>query len=376
MSEDGRILAQMDFDIAIIGGGIAGLSCAAFAGSGATVAVLEMEPTFGYHATGRSAALYTECYGSQVIRRLAKASKPFLADRDEPMISHRGVLFTAQPNDGRALDALFDEFRPLVANLERLTSSETEELCPLFPSGSVAGGVYEPDACDIDVDALQTTFMRMARSVGTTLINNAPVTRITRTPSGWNLTAGENEITATVVVDAAGAWGDTVATRAGIAPMGLKPLARSVFTFDPGRDPREWPMVVDAHEQWYIKPEGLNMIGSAASEIPTEPSDVRPEEIDVALGIDRINQASNLEIRSVKNTWAGIRTFTPDRVPAVGWARDPQFFWLVGQGGYGIKTSPALGEFAASLLLGHELPAAVVRAGVDPRDLDPSRFVQ
>jgi D-arginine dehydrogenase len=135
-------------------------------------------------------------------------------------------------------------------------------------------------------------------------------------------------------------------------------------------------MVVDAHEQWYMKPEGPNMIGSAASEIPTEPSDVRAEEIDIALGIERINDASRLEIRSVKNTWAGLRTFTPDRAPAVGWGSDPHFFWLVGQGGYGIKTSPAIGEYATSLLLGRELPASVVAAGVDPMDLDPSRFVQ
>jgi D-arginine dehydrogenase len=291
-------------------------------------------------------------------------------------MSRRGVLFTTRADDAPALDAVFQEFQPLVPNLERLSSNETESLCPLFRSESVAGGVYEPDACDIDVDALQTTFIRMARSAGGTLINDAPVTSITRTPSGWKLTAGENQIAATIIVDAAGAWGDSVAAHAGIAPLGLKPLARSVFTFDPGRDPRNWPMVVDAHEQWYMKPEGPNMIGSAASEIPTEPSDVRAEEIDNALGIERINDASRLEIRSVKNTWAGLRTFTPDRAPAVGWGSDPHFFWLVGQGGYGIKTSPAIGEYAASLLLGRELPASVVAAGVDPMDLDPSRFVQ
>jgi D-arginine dehydrogenase len=374
--KDERILIEMDVDIAIIGGGIAGLSCAAFIGQGATVAVLDMEPTFGYHATGRSAALYTECYGSAVIRRLAKASKPFLTGGEEPMMSRRGVLFTAPPDDAHALDAVFQEFLPLVPNLERLSSAETESVCPLFPSELVAGGVYEPGACDIDVDALQTTFIRMARSAGSNLINDALVTRIDRSPSGWNLTAGHTELSATVIVDAAGAWGDRVAMSAGIAPLGLKPLARSVFTFDPGTDPRTWPMVVDAHEHWYIKPEGPNMIGSAASEIPTQPSDVRAEEIDVALGIQRINDASSLEIRSVKNTWAGLRTFTPDRAPAVGWAEDPQFLWLVGQGGYGIKTSPALGGFAASLLLGQELPASVVAAGVDPDDLDPARFVQ
>lgn len=368
----------MDVDIAIIGGGIAGLSCAAFIGDEASVVVLEMEPTLGYHATGRSAALYTECYGADVIRRLAIASKPFLTDGDTPLLSDRGVMFTSPVGSEPILRNLFDRFTPLVPDLEMLTPAEVESTCPIFPADKVSGGVFERGAHDIDVDALQTRFAKIARAGGVTTMASTPVTGIERTPHAWRIsTATGIEITASTIVDAAGAWGDEIASMAGVAPLGLTPLARSVFTFDPSADPRSWPMVIDAEEDWYVKPEGPNMLGSAASEIPSPAADIRAEELDVALGIERVNEASNLSIRSVKNTWAGLRTFTPDRVPAVGWANeDPSFFWLVGQGGYGIKTSPALGDLAASLILGRPVPDVVSSAGVDVNDLAPARFFE
>lgn len=366
----------MDVDIAIIGGGIAGLSCAAFMDPAARVVVLETESTFGYHATGRSAALYTECYGSHPIRRLAKASRSFLADRETPLMTKRGVLFTAGPEEDKLLDDIQSDFAELVPDLQRLTPGETEAACPLFPPQKIAGGVFEPGACDIDVDALQTTFIAMARGNGTGLFTNARVSSVTRTERGWDIVAGDHPISASAIVNAAGAWGDKLAHMSGVDPLGLLPLARSLFTFDPGQDPREWPMVVDAAERWYIKPEGQFMIGSAASEIPQEPSDARAQELDVALGIERINTASDLRIRSVRNTWAGLRTFTSDRIPAIGWAHDdPKFFWLVGQGGYGIKTSPAAGQLAAALLSGSAVPSTITEFGISATEFAPRRFM-
>jgi D-arginine dehydrogenase len=365
----------MEVDVAIIGGGIAGLSCAAYVGSELSAVVLEAERTLGYHATGRSAALYTECYGSAVIRRLAQASHPFLSEPEHCVLSHRGVLFVTPPDDTTGLSDLVDEFSALVADLEVLSAEGVEELCPVVPSHKVRGGVYEPRAADIDVDGLQTRFVGMARRSGVEIFLDSTVVAIRRSAHRWHIRTTASEYSATTVVNAAGAWGDRVAAMAGIAPINLEPLARSVFTFDPGQDPREWPMVVDAHEQWYIKPEGVHMIGSAASEIPTEPGDVRAEEIDVALGIEKITAASTLTIRSVKNTWAGLRTFAPDRLPVVGRAvDDPQFVWLVGQGGYGIKTSPALGELSASIVRNDPVPERIRIGGIDPEDLGPARF--
>jgi D-arginine dehydrogenase len=365
----------MHTDVAIIGGGIAGLSCAAAIGPDATVVVLEAESTIGYHATGRSAALYTECYGSPVIRRLARASKEYLTVIHPELSSPRGLIFVAPKGDSEALDDLEGDFGSLVTGLRRLGPSEVEQACNLFPVSLVEGGVFEPDARDIDVDALLTSFARNARSKGSTILTRATITSLTRHGARWRIVAGAHELTADVVVNAAGAWGDRVAALAGVISLGLQPFARSVFTFDPGTNPQEWPMTIDARERWYMKPEGPLLLASGASEIPAEPHDVQPEEIDIALGIEKINAASSLSVRSVKNTWAGLRTFTPDRSPAVGFDNAvSSFFWLVGQGGYGIKTSPALGRLSAAAILGREVPQDIAELGVDAQDLDPVRF--
>jgi D-arginine dehydrogenase len=366
---------MMRVDIAIIGGGIAGLSCAAALGTEASVAILEAESTLGYHATGRSAALYTECYGSEVIRRLAKASKGYYTQSHPELGAVRGLIFPAPVGDTDVLEWLASEYTPLVPSFVRITPREVEEACPLLPANMTAGGMYEPGALDLDVDGLQTSFVRTSRNNGVTILQDAPVTSIVRNAGAWVLTSGDTRVECETVVNAAGAWGDVVAGLAGVTPLGLSALARSVFTFDPGRNPSRWPMVVDARERWYIKPEGPHMLGSAASELSGEPRDARPDELDIATGIDRINRATTLDIRSVKNTWAGLRTFTEDRVPAVGRdGNDPGFFWLVGQGGYGIKTSPALGSLAAGLLLRDEVPPELSEFGVKREDLDPRRL--
>ena len=365
----------MRVDIAIIGGGIAGLSCAAAIGSDASVAILEAESTLGYHATGRSAALYTECYGSEVIRRLAQASKSYYTQEHPELSVIRGLIFPAASGDEEALERLDDEYTPLVPSFTRISPRELEKACPLLPSHMTAGGMFEPGALDLDVDALQTSFVRACRDNGTVTVQRANVTAITRKTSSWLLETSDATVECTTLVNAAGAWGDAVAALAGVVPLGLSALARSVFTFDAQQDPSAWPMIVDARERWYMKPEGPHMLGSAASELPGEPRDARPDELDVALGIQRINEATTLNIRSVKNTWAGLRTFTPDRVPAVGRDdADPGFFWLVGQGGYGIKTSPAMGSLAAGLLLDDQIPADVSSFRVTRRDLDPQRL--
>jgi len=365
----------MKVDIAIIGGGIAGLSAGAWLAPRCDVVVLEAESTLGYHATGRSAAAYTECYGAETIRRLAKASHSYLTSTDD-LTTPLPVMFVAGDKDPGSIDDLLDTFLPLVPSLERLSPSEVVDRCSAFDPSTIAGGVLEPGALNIDVHALQTGYEHTIRASGNTILTSAPVVRITRMTNGrWSIEAGDLHIDAQVIVNAAGAWVDQIAALAGVDPIGFTPLLRSVFTFNSGLESATWPLVVDAREQWYFKPEGPNVLGSGASELLSDPVDARPPEIDVALGIEKINSATTLSIRSVQNTWAGLRTFSPDRVPVVGFdSATPGFFWLAGQGGYGIKTSPALGELAASLILTDTVPDAISAFGISREALAPERF--
>ena len=365
----------MDVDIIVIGGGIAGLSAAAFLAERADVVLLEAETTLGYHATGRSAAMYTECYGNASIRRLAMASKTYLVDRDEPLGIERPVLFVAPDDEPDAIGATFDEFRPGVPSLRIVSAQESHEICDALDTSRISGGVLEPHAMELDVHGIEMSYRQTALAGGASIRTDRRVETISTVDRRWRVTAGDTTWEAPVVVNAAGAWGDEIASSAGVAPLGLTPLRRSAFIFDPHRPARDWPLVVDTSEQWYFKPEGPNVLGSAANEIPSDPVDARPDELDIALGIDRINAATDFGIRSIASSWAGLRTFTPDRTPAVGF--DPAhegFFWLVGQGGYGIKTSPALAAITAGLVLDGQLPDEVARHGVTPRDLDPARF--
>ena len=363
----------MRADVVIIGGGIAGLSAAAYLADRADVVLFEAEPTLGYHATGRSAAMYTECYGSPTIRDLARASKAYLVDRG--LGDDKPVLFVAPRDDPDAIAATFGEFRPFVPTLRTVSADEAKDVCDALEVDAIAGGVLEPHAMELDVHGIESSYRTTARAAGAAILTDHRVRSLTSTDHGWVVESADTETHARVVIDAAGAWGDHVATMAGVAPLGLSPLKRSAFVWDPHRHAAEWPLVVDTGERWYFRPEGPNLLGSAASEIPSEPVDARHDEIDVALGIERINEVTDLDIRSITTAWAGLRTFTPDRTPAVGF--DPShegFFWLVGQGGYGIKTSPALAALTAGLVLDNAVPATVADHGITQRDLDPARF--
>ena len=365
----------MDVDVVVVGGGIAGVSCAASLAPRISVAVLEMETTLGYHSTGRSAALYTECYGADPIRRMSLASKSYFVDREEPFGTRRGVLFLALRGDHSSVTEFYGTFSSMVPALEVLSRDEVADLVTVISTEKTSGGVLEPEALDLDVHAILTSYASTVKAHGGVILTASRAITVERPGDRWRVTAGEHTITASTLVNAAGAWGDELASIAGVDPIGLTPLKRSAFTFDPGVPVDDWPVVVEMGETWYMKPEGPFLLGSAASEIPQEPSDARHDEIDIALGIERIMEATTMIIRSVKNQWAGLRTFTPDRVPAVG--RDPHtpgFFWLVGQGGYGVHTSPAMGSMAAGLILDNHVPAGVAEFGVTSEMFDPSRF--
>ena len=364
----------MECDVLIIGGGIAGLSAGAWLTEDADVVLVEAEEFLGYHTTGRSAALYTECYGDGPIRRLTLASRDYLTSHDG-LTSPRPVLFVGDSNDSDRLEALYREFSDLAPSITLVSPERVCELCPAIRMENTAGGVYEPDAMEIDVDALQTMYAKRMRSNGGRILTGSLVRSIVREGSRWTVIAGDIEVNARIIVNASGAWGDAVAEMAGVTPLGLRPFLRSVFTTAVAMPTDDWPFVIGANEDWYFKPEGPNLLGSAASEILSVPTDAKAPEIDIALGIERINDRSNLAIRSVTSTWAGLRTFTQDRNPAVGF--DPAhrgFFWLVGQGGYGIMTSPAVGELSASLILSSTLSERTESFGITIGSLAPERF--
>jgi D-arginine dehydrogenase len=364
----------MIYDVAIIGGGIAGISAAANLAPLGSVVLLEAEPILGYHATGRSAALYTECYGPGVIPRLTMASRRFFTEGAKVFGTPRGVMFVGTHAQAGVTANLHTTYSGMVPDLERISKAEIRDICPAIDTSVITHGLLEPRAMDLDVSSIEQAFRRKAIDHGTNIIVDARVTDLRRSAQ-WQIRSRAGDISARVIVNAAGAWADEVALLAGITPLGLRPLKRSAFLTNPPFDPRPWPMIVDVEEQWYFKPEGQNLLGSAASELLSPPMDARADEEDVARGIERINAVTSLGIRTVTTAWAGLRTFTTDRTPAVGFEPDdPTFFWLVGQGGYGIKTSPAMGQLTAGLISHGMVPDGLRQFGITAGDLDPARF--
>lgn len=329
----------------MVGGGIAGAAVAWWLREEAAVVLLEAEPHAGTHATGRSAAVLTTTTGSAAVREATVASRPFFTDPPDgftevPLAAPRRVLRVGITEDW--------------AGTEQIDAAEARRLLPPLRPAWAEAAVLEEGGLDLDVDALLQGFLRGLHRAGGSVRTGARVTAIERSGS-WRLRTTAGDVVADVVVDAAGAWADEVARMAGIVPRRLQPLRRTAFLFRPphGHDIRDWPLVMDGAEQWYVKPDAGLLLGSPADETPTEPCDARPEELDVALGIDRITRALDLEVRAVYRAWAGLRTFAPDREPVVGCDPDESsFVWCAGMGGYGIKTAPALGRLAATAALG------------------------
>jgi D-arginine dehydrogenase len=347
-------------DVAVVGAGIAGAAVAwELAAAGAEVVVLDAASQPGTHSTGRSAAVLTETTGPPVVRALARASRAFLASppdafSDVPLVAPKPVLWVADEAAAAAgrLGAV-PEARPV-------TVEEARAMAPLLRSEAVAAAAVEDDGLEIDVDALLSGYLRGLRRRGGRVVCGARATALERVDRGWRLTTEAGGFGAAAVVDAAGAWADEVARLAGRPPAGLRPLRRTAFVFrpPPGVEVRGWPLVMDAAERFYLKPEGGLLLASPADETPTDPCDARAEEVDVAVGIDRIESAFDLRVRTVVRAWAGLRTFGPDRVPVVGPdPEQPSFVWLAGQGGYGIKTAPALARIAAEAVLRAAAPA-------------------
>ncbi len=368
-------------DVLILGAGMAGASAAYFLAPHKKVIVLEREAQPGYHATGRSAALYSETYGNATVRAITTASKPFYFNPPEgfspyPLVTPRGSLSVGGADDQALLLQALQDKRTLVPNLEWWTQAQILQRIPVLKPECAVYGVYEPDAMDMDVHGIHQGFLRGAKAAGAQLVCDADVLGITREAQGWRVETAAGVFFATTVVNAAGAWCDALAKLAGVAPIGLVPMRRTAFTCDApaGSDITDWPMVIDAAESFYMKPDAGLLLVSPANEDPVDPQDVQPEELDVAIAVDRMETATTLHIHQVKRKWAGLRSFVADRTPVVGFAPDaPGFFWLAGQGGYGIQTAPAMGELAAALVQGQTVPAAMAALGVTEADVGVNR---
>jgi len=368
------------FDFLIIGSGIAGAGAGYELSDGAKVLLLEREDAHGYHTTGRSAALYSEAYGNAVIRGLTRASRAFFEAPPEgfaahPLLTPRGCVYVGRPDQAKALADL------LAAEPDALAPLDREALLALVPAlrpDYVGSGLLEAGAMDADVEAIHQGFLRGARTRGAEVRLGAEVVAIARGPDGFSVrTATGEAFEADVLVNAAGAWADKVATMAGVRPVGLQPMRRTAVIVEApeGVDVRAWPMVIDADEAFYFKPDAGRLLASPADKTPSEPCDAWADDMDVAICIDRIQTAADIPVRRVVRSWAGLRSFVADRSPVIGFDDQvPGFFWLAGQGGYGVQTAPAAARTAAALARGEALPADVAAQGVTPQALSPARL--
>ena len=369
-------------DFIIIGGGIAGASVGYFLAARGSVVLLERESQPGYHSTGRSAALFLDSYGPAGVRALTRASRHFLEQppagfADVPILSSRGALTVATAEQLALLDEHWQVLQSISDRARRLDGDAACALVPVLRPERMAGGVYEPDAADIDVHALHQGYLRGLKRAGGRVVSDAEVRRLERQRDVWMVEAGDRRWQSPRVIDAAGAWCDDIGRMAGAQPIGLVPQRRSAFVFapPPGVAVTRWPAFVGVDESWYVKPDAGLLLGSPANADPVEPHDVQPEELDIALAIDRIEAMTTLKIVRPQRTWAGLRSFVADGELVGGF--DPElegFFWLAAQGGYGIQTSAAMGAACAALVAGEELPESVARFGITAAMLSPARL--
>jgi D-arginine dehydrogenase len=373
-------MADAPFDYLIVGSGIAGAGAAYELSNDARVLLLEREDAHGYHTTGRSAALYSEAYGNAVIRGLTRASRAFFEAPPEgfaahPLLTPRGCLYLGRPDQAQALAYM------LAADpntLRPVTREAALALVPALHPDYVGSGLMEDGAMDADVEAIHQGFLRGAKARGADIRLGQDVVAIAAAAAGYSVRTAAGEVFETrVLIDAAGAWADRIAELAGVRPIGLQPMRRTAVIVDApaGVDVRAWPMVIDADEQFYFKPDAGRLLASPADETPAEPHDAWADEMDVAICIERVQTAADIPVQRIVRSWAGLRSFVADRSPVIGYdAAAPSFFWLAGQGGYGVQTAPAAARTAGALARRQALPADIAAEGVTAEALSPTRL--
>ncbi len=372
-------------DFIIIGGGVAGLSAAARLALHGQVVVLEAEEAVGYHSSGRSAAFYHFGLGNPLVRGLTAWSRPFFdappaGFTEVPLATPKAALFIATEAMRAELDDLGAEMRRFTDTVETADEAAMRALCPLlkFGEGGIVAGLVDHGGRSLDADALLQGFARQARSRGTVRVRHR-IARLEQSGAGWTATteAGDS-YRAPIVVNAAGAWADHVAEMAGVAPIGLQPRRRTIIVFDPpqGTDVRDWPFIKTPGDVFYILPQGNRLLACPNDETDTPPCDAQPEEYDVALAAHLVEEFTTLPPPRLTGRWAGLRSFVKDRMPVAGFAPDaPGFFWLAGQGGFGLQTSPAMSALAEALILGSDWPSGLAELGVTAEAVSPNRLI-
>jgi len=343
-------------DIIVIGAGISGVSAAAELAADSTVTLLDMEAQPGYHASGRSAAYFATAYGKKIIRDITGCCESFFLDppdgfTDVQLLRLRDSMYFGREDQAERLLAL-QEDNP---RLQFLDADAVRKRVPVFAPGYLHGAMWDQKGGDLDVDALLQGFLRLFRSRGGKFCASKQVSSLERAGGMWTVTAVSQQFHAPIVVNATGAWVEHIASMAGLESLGIEPLRRTALTIDPpaGIDIRDWPEMVDADEDFYFKPDAGQLMISPADETPSKPCDAQPEDLDVATGVYRFEQATGLDIRQVNHSWAGLRTFAPDRIFVTGFdPRTEGFFWLAGQGGYGVQSSPAMARLTRFLVNG------------------------
>jgi D-arginine dehydrogenase len=369
------------YEFAVIGAGIAGASVAYELQSHGRTLLLEQEPLPGHHTTGRSAAFSFESYGDRAVRLLTQAARRFFEDPPEGFAQHRlaqpcSVLWIARSEQAQRLVEHAKRVASDGAKLSQVSAAEALQMCPVLREDQIAMGVVDERALHLDVAGLLDAYLAGFRARGGILATRAAVTELRSSGGVWEIHAGDTRHRARVVVNAAGAWADAIGALAGARSIGLRPLRRTAITFDPpaGANIADWPCVVDADEAFYVKPEGAQLLASPCDESPFPPCDVTPDEIDIAVAVDRVMRATTLEIRHIQHSWAGLRSFVADRVPVIGVDPEvPGFFWLAGQGGIGIMTAPSAARAATSLILDGALPADLTSLGITAEMFAASR---
>jgi D-arginine dehydrogenase len=370
-------------DFVIVGAGMAGASLAFELAHSAQVCLVEGEDRPGYHATGRSAALFAPTYGGDTIRALTRVSRVFFDTPPAnfsayPLLRQRGCLFIAREDQRARLAGMLDAIRSTGGHVTIIDRKRALDRVPLLREEYLDSALADDEAMDIDVDGLHQGYLRGARTAGARLITGSPVSQVRRTRGSWHVTLNDLVIEAPVIVNAAGAWADEFAAVCGVRRVGLQPYRRTaalVETPDHVRINR-WPAVIDADEQFYFKPEAGKLLISPADETPDVPGDAHADDLDIAVGIDRVEAALAIDVKRIVRSWAGLRTFAPDRTPVVGFDPDvADFFWCAGQGGYGIQTAPGLARAAAALARREDLPTDIAAERVTAAKLSPGRFV-
>lgn len=373
---------MMGFDIVVIGAGIGGASLAwslMEARPGLKLAILEAEEQPGFHTTGRSAAFYAETYGGPAVQPLTSASKGFFQRpprgfSDTAIISPRGALHIRHADQPGSLKALEEEFHHGGVAHQRLGREGILQKMPYLRPEWSQTAIWESGCADIDVAGLHQAYLRAAKKAGAVLVTSARAMAIVKKADGWQISTPAGDFGAGIIVNASGAWADEVAVLAGVSPIGIQPLRRTIVVTEVRPEaPADLPVVMDAAGSLYFKPDAGRLWISPHDETPDVPHDVQPDEMDMAIALDRFEQMCDWPIRRLASKWAGLRSFVPDRLPVLGPdAGDPSFHWCAGQGGWGIQTAPAAGAIGAALVLGEAVPAEY--AGIDVAPYLPARF--